>query len=48
MESELFVGRSEYKYFLSYSDAYRLRGELDRVLERDVHSGEGSYRVKSL
>lgn len=48
MENLAFVGRSEYKYYMSYSDAARLMAQVSQIMSPDQYSVKGSYRVKSL
>jgi hypothetical protein len=48
MPQELSVFRCENKYLLSYADAISLQARLDKVLQRDVHSGTNGYMVRSL
>lgn len=44
----LSVKRSENKYILSQEKALQLQMQLDKVLTRDKHSGNGPYIVRSL
>lgn len=48
MADTLSVYRSERKYFISYSDAARLKTRLGAFLRSDEHGEDGVYRVKSL
>ena len=48
MSNELSVFRCENKYLISYADALSLQRKLDLVLQRDCHSGEQGYTVRSL
>lgn len=48
MAQELSVFRSENKYELAYPDALAIQKRLDAVMQRDAHSGEHGYMVRSL
>ena len=48
MRNLAFVGRSEYKYYMPYTDAYRLMTRVSEIMVPDEYSLNGSYRVKSL
>lgn len=42
------VSRRELKYVMSRTDSLRLQGELNQLLEKDCHSENGYYAVRSL
>lgn len=42
------VDRREYKFYISYRDALRLKGDLALIMQQDMHSTNGSYLVRSL
>ena len=48
MESSLYVYRTENKYLLNEADISNLKFKLDKLLERDKHSKQSSYIVRSL
>lgn len=48
MSENLSVMRNEFKYYLSYDNALKLKKQLSQVLTPDAYSTDGAYRVKSL
>lgn len=48
MNQELHVQRFEEKYLLTLQQAISMRALLDSVLERDLHSQNGAYYIRSL
>lgn len=42
------VFRKEIKYYVSFSEFYRITDRLDALMTRDVHGDNGTYHIRSL